>query len=290
MRQAELVAAGLQRAWPGLVAELVAIRTSGDAMSREHLAEVGGKGLFVKEIEEALLAGRVELAVHSLKDLPTGIPDGLVLAAFPEREDPRDVLITREGWPLAGLPERARVGSSSLRRRVQLLGRRPDLRVETIRGNIETRLRRLDDGSFDAVVLAAAGLRRLGLEPGGAIVLQPDEMLPAAGQGTLAIETREEDARMRRLVGVLDHADTRAVTEAERTFLETIGGSCTTAVGAYARFDGEMLWLSAFVATPDGSRLLREAKGIRRPGRPGELGRRVAEGMLAAGAAEIVAA
>jgi hydroxymethylbilane synthase len=289
LRQAELVADGLRRAWPGLAVELVSIRTSGDRLAQAHLAQVGGKGLFVKEIEEALLERRVEAAVHSLKDLPAAVPDGLALAAFPEREDPRDVLVSRSGDGLAGLPAGARLGTSSLRRKLQLLGRRPDLAVEPLRGNVETRLRKLADGWLDAVVLAAAGLRRLGLAPPGATTLGPDEMLPAVGQGTLAIEVRGEDAATGRLVAALDHAETRAATVAERTFLAAMGGTCTTPLAAYARQEAGRLLLSAFVATPDGSRCLRETQTLNR-GTPADLGRRVADRMLARGAAEIVAA
>ncbi len=289
LRQAELVAAALRRAWPGLAVELVPIRTSGDKLAHANLAQVGGKGLFVKEIEEALLAGRIEAAVHSLKDLPAGVPEGLVLAAFPEREDPRDVLVSRSGDGLHRLPTAARVGTSSLRRKLQLLAGRPDLVVEPIRGNVETRLRKLDEVAYDGIVLAAAGLRRLGLAPAGATTLGPDQMLPAVGQGTLAVEVREEDEAIRRLVAALDHAETRAATVAERTFLAAMGGTCTTPLAAYARYEAGRLVLSAFVATPDGSRCLREAEALN-AGTPADLGRIVADRMLARGAAEIVAA
>jgi len=289
LRQAELVAEGLRRAWPGLVVELVPIRTSGDRLAHAHLAEVGGKGLFVKEIEEALLDERIEAAVHSLKDLPAGLPPGLVLAAYPEREDPRDVLVRRSGGGLGDLPPGGRVGTASLRRRAQLVARRPDLVVEAIRGNVETRLRKLDQIPYDAIVLAAAGLRRLGLEPPGATVLAPEEMLPAVGQGTLAIETREGDGETRRRVGALDHAETRAASAAERAFLAAIGGTCTTPLAAYARREGGSLTLDAFLATPDGSRILRDGETLTR-GAPEDLGRAVADRMLAKGAAEIVRA
>jgi hydroxymethylbilane synthase len=289
LRQAELVAAALRRAWPGLAIELVPIRTSGDKLPQANLAQVGGKGLFVKEIEEALLAGEVNVAVHSLKDLPAGSPSGLVLAAYPEREDPRDVLVSRAGGGLDRLPPGARVATSSLRRRVQLLARRPDLAVEAIRGNVETRLRKLDTTPYDATILAAAGLRRLGLTPPGAVVLEPDEMLPAVGQGTLGVETREGDAATRRRLTALDHAETRAASVAERAFLAAIGGSCTTPLAAYARLEGGTLTLDAFLATPDGSRVLRDGEALTRGG-PEDLGRTVADRMLAKGAADIVRA
>lgn len=287
--QAELVAGALRRAWPGLVVELVPIRTSGDRLATAQLATVGGKGLFVKEIEEALRDGRVELAVHSLKDLPAGLPDGLVLAAFPERDDARDALVSRRGGGLEALPAGGRVGTSSLRRRVQLLARRPDLDVEPVRGNVETRLRKLDEVPYDAVVVAAAGLRRLALAPPEMTLLEPEVMLPAVGQGVLAVEAREDDVETRELAAPVDDPVTRAAAEAERAFLRLVGGSCTTPLGAYARPTGEGLRLDAFVATPDGRRLLRDGE-TGEAACPAELGRRVAERMLAAGAAEIVRA
>ncbi len=288
LRQAELVAEGLRRAWPWLTVELVPIRTSGDRLPQANLATVGGKGLFVKEIEEALLDGRIEVAVHSLKDLPAERPAGLVLAAFPEREDPRDVLVSRTGKDLADLPAGARVATSSLRRRIQLLAVRSDLVVDAIRGNVDTRLRKLDEAPYDAVVLAAAGLRRLGLAPPGAVVLAADVMLPAVGQGTLAVETREDDHETRRRVGPLDHPGTRRASLEERAFLEAIGGSCTTPLAAYARPHDGRLRLDAFVATPDGTRVLRHGETAGEES-PTELGRRVADWMLARGAADIVA-
>jgi hydroxymethylbilane synthase len=289
LRQAELVAEGLRRAWPGLAVDLVAMRTSGDRLATAHLASVGGKGLFVKEIEEALLDGRVDLAVHSLKDLPAEMPAGLTLAVFPARDDPRDVLVSRAGSDLGGLGRGARVATSSLRRQVQLLAARPDLAVEPIRGNVDTRLRKLQDGPCDALVLAAAGLRRLGLEPPGAHLLDPELMVPAVGQGTLAVQTREDGAIRDRLAP-LDDPETRAAALAERAFLAGIGGSCTTPLGAYARRDdGGRLRLSAFVATPDGARFLREVAETSSAA-PEDLGRDVARRMLAAGAGEIVQA
>ncbi|MGH7322107.1 MAG: hydroxymethylbilane synthase [Candidatus Rokuibacteriota bacterium] len=287
IRQAEVVAAALRLAWPDLVVELALIRTSGDKLPTAHLAAVGGKGLFVKEIDEALLEGRVELAVHSLKDLPAALPDGLTLAAFPERDDPRDVLVSRGAWGLAALPSGARVGTSSLRRRVQLSARRPDLTMEMIRGNVDTRIRKLQDRLYDAVVLAAAGLRRLGLALPNAVVLEPHEMLPAVGQGTLAVEIREDDRATRERVQPVDHGATRQAAEAERAFLEAIGGSCTTPLGAYARVENGALRLDAFVATPDGARVLRDAETGRGEA-AADLGRGLAERMLAAGAADIV--
>jgi hydroxymethylbilane synthase len=288
LRQAELVAQGLERTWPGLHVEVVPIRTSGDRLATAPLASVGGKGLFVKEIEEALLDGRVDVAVHSLKDVPAGLPEGLVLTAYPEREDPRDVLVSHAGHGLGQLPAGARVGTSSLRRQVQLRARRPDLVVEAIRGNVETRLRKLDETPYDAVVLAAAGLHRLGLWPPGSVALGPEVMIPAVGQGTLGVEAREDDAETQRLLGPLDHSATRAAALAERAFLAGIGGSCTTPLGAYARYDADMLWLHAFVATPDGSRVVEGRRSS--SGTPQVLGQDMAAWMLEHGAAEIVGA
>lgn len=289
LRQAEEVAAGLRQAWPGLGVELVPIRTSGDRMASVQLAEVGGKGLFVKEIEDALLEGRVDLAVHSLKDLPAERPDGLVLAAFPRREDPRDVLMAASPTRLDSLQRGARVGTSSLRRRVQLLARRPDLTIAPIRGNVDTRVRKLRAGEFDALVLASAGLRRLGLLDATATSLDPAEMLPAVGQGTLAVEARARDARTRELAAVLTDVETRTASLAERAFLEAVGGSCTTPLAAYARRAAGGLRLDAFVATPDGARTLRDS-ALGEPDAPEALGRRLAERLLDAGAAEIIRA
>ena len=289
LRQAEEVAAGLRRAWPGVRVELVPIRTSGDRLATAHLAEVGGKGLFVKEIEDALLEERVDLAVHSLKDLPAERPAGLVLAAFPRREDPRDVLMAATPTRLDALARGARVGTSSLRRRVQLLARRPDLAIAPIRGNVDTRVRKLREGEFDALVLASAGLRRLGLFDATATPLDPEEVLPAVGQGTLGVEARAGDTRTRNLAEVLTDAETRMASLAERAFLEAVGGSCTTPLGAYARRVAGGLRLDAFVATPDGARALRDS-AVGEPDAPEALGRRLAERLLDAGAAEIIRA
>jgi hydroxymethylbilane synthase len=289
LRQAGEVAEALRAAWPGLEVSLVSIRTSGDRLATAHLAEVGGKGLFVKEIDEALLEGRVDLAVHSLKDLPAERPPGLALAAFPRREDPRDVLVAAPPSGLAGLRRGARVGTSSLRRRVQLLARRPDVDVAPVRGNVDTRLRKLREGEFDALLLAAAGLRRLGRLDGAATVLDPAEMLPAVGQGTLAVEARAEDTGTRRRLRVLDDPETRGAALAERALLAGLGGTCTTPLAGYARVTEGRLRLDAFVATPDGERVLRES-GTGDPADPAALGRQLARRLLEAGAGDIVRA
>jgi hydroxymethylbilane synthase len=229
------------------------IKTTGDKITDVPLAQVGGKGLFTKEIEEALLDGRADLAVHSLKDLPTELPPGLVLAAVPVREDPRDAIVGRK---LADLPQGATVGTSSLRRSAQLRKVRPDLQIESVRGNLDTRLRKLDEGRYLAIVLAAAGLRRLGWADRIAELLPPEVMCSAVGQGALAIETREAGAG-RDAVAALNDAETHAAVTAERGVLAALGGGCQVPIGAYARVEAGRLQIQAVVIAPDGSELVR---------------------------------
>jgi hydroxymethylbilane synthase len=259
--QTELVCRALAAAHPELAApgalETVAIRTTGDRITDRPLAEVGGKGLFCKELEAALLERRIDLAVHSVKDLPTWLPDGLVLAAILPREDPRDVLIAKVPGGLDGLPRGAVVGSASLRRQAQLLGRRPDLRVVNLRGNVGTRLRKLEAGEIDATLLALAGLRRLGLAPAGAEVLPPEVMLPAVGQGAIGVECRADDAPLRALLAAIDDAASSICVRAERALLAALDGSCHTPIAGYASCAGDDLRLRALVARADGSRCLR---------------------------------
>ncbi len=288
LRQAEGVAEALRRHWPALTVDLVPIKTSGDRFTKESLAGLGGKGLFVKEIEEALLEGRIDLAVHSLKDLPGLLTEGLALGAFPEREDPRDVLVSRQGGQLDDLPPGARVGTGSPRRRVQLLARRPDLKIEPIRGNLDTRLRKLHETPYDAIVVAAAGLARLGIEPPTATVLPFEQMLPAVGQGTLAIEARAGDAASRALLAPLDHPATRTAALAERALLARLGGNCYVALAGLARLEGHQLRLDALLASPDGANILRDSL-TGPPDAPEALGRGLAERLLASGGAEILA-
>ena len=230
------------------------IKTTGDRITDVPLAKVGTKGLFTKEIEEALLDGRIDLAVHSLKDLPTELPAGLIIAAIPAREDPRDALV---GATLTTLASGARVGTSSLRRVAQLRAVRPDLAIESVRGNVDTRLRKLGEGQYDALVMAAAGLRRLGWEARIAESLPVDVMCPAVGQGALAIETREASDAARSCAR-LDDTATRLGVEAERAVLATLGGGCQVPIGAYGRIAGDRLDLVAIVASPDGTRLIRK--------------------------------
>lgn len=288
LRQAELVVERLRvLAAPALV-EVVPVKTSGDRLAQVALADFGGKGLFVREIEEALLDGRVDLAVHSVKDLPSTLPPGLCLAAFPPREDPRDVLVSRTGGGITELPPGAVVGTSSLRRRVLLLAQRPDLRIEPIRGNVDTRLRKLEEGQYAAVVLAVAGLRRLGLTPAHAHVLPPELFVPAAGQGILAVEVRTRDGGLLELVSGLDHTETRWQALAERAFLLHLGVGCHTPVAAHARVQGGELNLVGLVASLDGRRVIRaELAGA--PESAETLGQKLAEDLKARGAAEILA-
>ncbi|MGA3236284.1 MAG: hydroxymethylbilane synthase [Bryobacteraceae bacterium] len=229
------------------------IKTTGDKITDVPLAQVGGKGLFTKEIEEALLDGRADLAVHSLKDLPTELPAGLALAAVPEREDPHDAVVGRK---LADLPPGATVGTSSLRRAAQLRRLRPDLNIESIRGNLDTRLRKLDEGRYDAIMLAAAGLKRLGWEARIAEILPAETMCPAVGQGALAVETRAGGAGWD-ACATLDHSATHSAVAAERAFLRALGGGCQVPIGAAATVAGARLHLMGLVIAPDGSALVR---------------------------------
>ena len=286
--QAEWVRSQLIAAHPGLTVELVTIKTQGDKILDVPLAKVGGKGLFVKEIEEALLEGRVDLAVHSMKDVPAELLAGLHVAAMPLREDPRDVLVMGEGSGFADLPPGARVGTSSLRRAAQLLHLRADLKIETLRGNLDTRLRKLETQGLDAVVLAAAGIRRMGLSHLITQYLEPELMVPAVGQGALGIETRTEDAPTNKLVAGLTHLPTLVAVRAERAFLRRLQGGCQVPIGGYATLEGERLTLIGMVADLQGRRVIRRAlQGEAR--RAETIGEDLAEMVLAAGGAEILA-
>lgn len=256
LAQTRLVVATLEELHPGIAFEIQRITTRGDRVLHRPLSKVGGKGLFVRELEEVLLAGQIDLAVHSLKDLPTEQPAGLLIAAVPQRADPRDALVTRDGHRLADLPPGARVGTSSLRRMAQLRALRPDLEILDIRGNVDTRLRKLDEGRYDAIILAAAGLARLGLSERVAEFLDPETMLPAPGQGALAVEARVDDPATRALVEPLDHHPTRLAVEAERAFLRRLGGGCQVPMAAHAWLDGDSLRLRGMVADVDGSNVI----------------------------------
>jgi hydroxymethylbilane synthase len=261
--QARHIAAKLHEL--GSETRIEVIKTTGDKILDVPLAKVGGKGLFTKEIEEALLDGTIDVAVHSMKDVPAAVPAGLTLAAIPEREEARDALI---GAPLSSLrrslavaaPNGAalRIGTSSLRRASQLLAFNPALVIETLRGNVDTRLRKLDEDQYDAIVLAAAGLRRLGWQDRIRELIPVSIMCPAVGQGALAIETRDDSGAAQELVRKLDHAETRIAVEAERALLSTLGGGCQVPVGAHASLEGSIVRMHAIVASPDGTRLLQD--------------------------------
>lgn len=252
------------------------IKTTGDRVQDRPLAEIGGKGLFTKEIEEALLDGSIDLAVHSMKDVPTVLPDGLVIACHLPREDPRDALIGADLVDLDDLPRGALVGTASLRRQAQLLARRPDLRVVSLRGNVGTRLLKLARGEVRATFLAMAGLRRLGIEDAPIRPLPPEQMLPAVAQGAVGLEIRADDAALRERLARLDDAPTTSRVLAERALLAVLDGSCRTPIAAHATLDGERLLLEGLVAQPDGS-------GLRRTRREGAVGEAAAIGRDAGG-------
>jgi hydroxymethylbilane synthase len=249
VRDALVLAHGLPPEW----IELVTIRTSGDRIQDRPLAEAGGKGLFTKEIEEALGVGAIDVAVHSSKDMPTVLPAGLVLAAFLPREDPRDALVSRNAKSFADLSPGAVVGTASLRRQAMVKRLRPDVTVVPLRGNVETRLRKLDDGVADATLLALAGLKRLGLADKAAAVLDAEEFLPAVGQGAIGIETRADDAQTRDLLARINHADTARALAAERAFLAALDGSCRTPIAGHATVSGARLHFRGMIIKPDGS-------------------------------------
>jgi hydroxymethylbilane synthase len=278
----------------GLAVELLGMTTRGDQILDRTLSKVGGKGLFVKELESALEEGRAELAVHSLKDVPMDLPEGFALAAVLEREDPRDAFVSNHHAALDALPEGARVGTSSLRRVVQLRALRPDLQVEPLRGNLDTRLRKLDDGGYDAIVLAAAGLKRLGLAHRIASVFEPEQMLPCAGQGALGIEVRSSATALASTLDGLTHRPTRLAVEAERAVSRALGGSCSMPLAAHAQWQGEVLHLRAALGHPERTErpLLRHAgqAPVRDLAQARALGEAAAEALRAAGAADYLAA
>ena len=256
--QAHWVREALMQRNDGLRVDITIIKTKGDKILDVPLAKVGGKGLFVKEIEEALLDQRIDLAVHSMKDMPAELPDGLCIGAIPEREASHDVLISRHGETLAGLEKGAVVGTSSLRRAAQLHNARPDLSVIPLRGNLDTRLRKLDGGDMDAIVLAAAGVKRLGLAHRISENLVDEVMLPAAGQGALCIEIRAKDTRTGTVVAALDHGETRRAVLGERAFLHRMGGSCQVPIAAHGKMVGAQYHLAGLVAEVDGSHIISE--------------------------------
>ena len=291
LTQAEMIKADLARLEPSLAVRIEIIKTSGDA-STDPLSIIGGKGVFTKELEEALLDSRIDIAVHSLKDLPTIIPDGLVIAAIGKREDPRDALVLNRklrGSPAAirSLTPGAIVGTSSPRRLAQLKHLRDDLVIKDLRGNVDTRLRKLDEGQYDALVLACAGLRRLGMENRISAALPAAEMLPAVGQGALGIETRAGDEDTLATVGKLDHKFTRLACTAERAFLRSLGGGCQLPIAAYAVVREKRIRLDGLVADPQGRRIVRDriSGGL---DEAEELGAELGERLLQQGAGELL--
>jgi hydroxymethylbilane synthase len=286
--QARHIQSQLVARYPLTRVEIMGMTTEGDRRLDVSLAKVGGKGLFVKELEDALAAGRADIAVHSVKDVPMILPTGFALAAIGERADARDAFVSNRYPDLFSLPAGARVGTSSLRRECQIRARHPHLKTEPVRGNVPTRLRKLDDGQYDALILAAAGLKRLGLEDRITRLLAPSESLPAPGQGALGIECVEGRTDLLRFLAPLDHSATRCCVAAERAFSRALSGNCNVPLGAYAEFEGGGIRLRGFVGAPDGSRMVSgEENGP--AGDPEPLGLALAERLKAQGAADILA-
>jgi len=291
--QAEFVKTELQKLYPELKVEILKIKTTGDKILDVPLAQVGGKGLFVKEIEEALLRHEADIAVHSMKDVPTDFPDGLHLAVVCEREDPRDALISQTQKSkikiqnFRDLPNGARVGTSSLRRSCQLLSLRPDLKIEQLRGNLDTRLRKLNEGQFDAIILATAGVKRLGLQDRITEILSPDISLPAIGQGAVGIECRINDEFVNDLISPLNHPETSICVKAERAFLKKLEGGCQVPIAAHARLTDGRIVLDGLVGSISGDKIIK----VHSEGEPGDaenLGIALAEEILSRGAKEIL--
>ncbi len=285
--QANHIKSLLEGKHPGLSVELLVLKTQGDKILDVPLAKVGGKGLFVKEIEEALADGRADLAVHSMKDVPVERHPGLTLGAVPEREDLADMLLGVRYGSLEELPQGAVVGTSSLRRQAQLLGLRPDLSIRMLRGNLDTRVGKLLEGQFDAIVVAAAGLNRLGLGAPKGVRLAPPDFLPAVAQGALGLEYRADDARMAELTAFLNHPDTRDAVEAERAFLARLEGGCQVPIAAWGRVSGGDVSLTGLVADPEGREVFRVESSAPRA-QAVELGRQVADKVLEAGGGRIL--
>ncbi|HXV67467.1 MAG TPA: hydroxymethylbilane synthase [Nitrospira sp.] len=285
--QSEWFQSRIHQAAPEVRVTLRKIQTTGDKIADVPLTKIGGKGLFVKEIEEALIDGTIDVAVHSMKDVPAQLPEGLEILCVPPREDARDVLISRDGRSFKELPQGARVGTASLRRQAQLLNARPDLHIEMLRGNLDTRLRKLREGQFDAIVLAAAGLRRLAWGHEITEYLDPAVSLPAIGQGALGIEGRSDDHFVRSILSRLNDPATAAPVAAERAFLHRLEGGCQVPIAAHARLSGESLSLEGLVASVDGKTVLRDR--VQGPSREaGALGVQLAERLLARGGDKIL--
>lgn len=288
MWQARHIQARLQALYPQTVVEILGMTTTGDQILDSPLARIGGKGLFVKELEQALEDGRADLAVHSMKDVPMNLPPGFELAAIGEREDPRDAFVSNQYARLEDLPEGSIVGTSSLRRQSQLMGRYPTLKIESLRGNLQTRLRKLDEGQYAAIILAAAGLKRLGLENRIAGLIPPEQSIPAVGQGALGIETCVGRDDLISLLAPLNHPETAACVIAERAASRALAGSCQVPLGAFARIENGTMSMTGFVASVDGHRMVRaEVTGT--PEDADALGRDLAQRLVAQGADKILA-
>jgi len=286
--QAEEVARRLKLLYPDLEVPLVLMKTKGDKMLDAPLAKIGGKGLFVKELEAGILEGRADIAVHSMKDVPISFPEGLELGLIMEREDPRDAFVSNHYDSLASMPEGKLVGTSSLRRQTQIRERYPHLKIDWLRGNVNTRLRKLDDGEYDAIILASAGLVRLGFEQRIKQAIEPEECLPAIGQGAVGIEVRSGDTAVMELLAPLAHAETTSRLVAERALNEALNGGCQVPIAGYAVLTDEQIYMRGLVGEPDGSRILRaEINGS--VDQAASLGKRLAEDLLAQGAGEILA-
>jgi len=278
----------LSQALPELNTEIAVIKTTGDRKLESPLSEIGGKGVFVKEIEDALLGDRIDIAIHSMKDLPAFLPDGLTIGAVAERYDPRDALISRRGLRLGELPRGSRVGTGSLRRAAQILSRYPELKIAPIRGNVDTRIRKLREGDeYDAIVLAAAGIGRMGLSREATEIIPADLMIPAPGQGIIAMECRESDSDTLDTISEVNHKKTSVAAAAERAFLKRLAGDCNVPVGCYAELNGALINIRAVLASPDGGKLIREeVKG--RVEYSAALGRDLADLILEDGGREIL--
>tara|TARA_A100001391_G_scaffold119086_2_gene80861 strand:+ start:2059 stop:2988 length:930 start_codon:yes stop_codon:yes gene_type:complete len=286
--QAEYVQRRLEALHEGLTVELVRIKTQGDKILDTPLAKIGGKGLFVKELEQAMMDGRADIAVHSMKDVPMELPEGMALPVICEREDPRDAFVSNHHDALSALPEGARVGTSSLRRQAQVLANRPDLKVSSLRGNVQTRLGKLDSGDFDAIILAAAGLKRLEMHDRIRYEMPPEESLPAVGQGAVGIECRAGDELVQALLAPLNDPLTWDRVSAERAMNRRLEGGCQVPIAGFALLEGDTLWLRGLVASENGDTVLRaEARAPREEA--AALGVRVAESLLEQGAERILA-
>ena len=287
MWQAEHVASLLRKAHPGLTVELVGMSTQGDKILDTPLAKIGGKGLFVKELEQGMLNNRADIAVHSMKDVPVDLPDGLHLAVILEREDPRDAFVSNRYTSLAELPQGAVLGTSSLRRQCQLAELRPDLKIRSLRGNVNTRLSKLDDGKFDAIILAAAGLKRLGFKRRITAVLEPEQSLPAIGQGAIGIECRTDDGSVNALIAPLHNPETALCVTAERAMNNRLMGGCQVPIAGYALINHNRIYMRGLVGEPDGSRIIRSESSA--PASDAEaLGIALAEDLLGQGADQIL--